>query len=126
MADRIRELADSINLLPDDPLLLEIANPWSTQIDMMKKLYVQSMSTPLKEFQWVGWIAKEGDKRVLRLYEPSLNSVLPVAQGSGNPSTSWMSFSLRSQKGLNKCLTLFVAKAELSALSKWTVFKILL
>ena len=27
MADRIRELADSINLLPDDPLLVEIANP---------------------------------------------------------------------------------------------------
>ena len=64
-------------------ILENLFGSWSTQIEVMKKSYTQCMATPLKEFQWVGWIAKEGDKWVLRLREPSPNSVLFVVTGQG-------------------------------------------
>jgi len=64
-------------------ILENLFGDWLTQIEVMKKSYTQSMAIPLKEFQWVGWIAKEGDKWVLRLREPSPNAVLFVVTGQG-------------------------------------------
>jgi len=56
-------------------------NDWSMQIDEMKKSYVQSIAMPLKDFKWVGWVSKEDEKWILRLGEPTSNSVLFVVTG---------------------------------------------